>query len=232
MDDAMNDVTLLEEMKAAGLLSDEDVAHMTESDTAPTVSDDAAAEIEKEATHAVEKEALYAEQENTVTVIAPADVEPVTEHVEAEAKKPAVKRTARASSAGTLGAFAASVAGEKVYLTSDGDQINVAEFVDSINAKKVQEKAANFFAARHGSAALSVYTRVAIETLKEAGKLSAKSLADVYMKTGSGSKIYSPGTARSQAQQMTTLLAALKIVRPDGGSLVVNPDSTYWNSFA
>lgn len=98
-------------------------------------------------------------------------------------------------------------------------RIALLETIDNM-PKKIGEKAANLFAHVSRGAALSNYTRIAVNFLFSNDELTSKQLKDVYMTR------YSEGTASSQTTQMMNLLPALGIAIKSGGRLIPNPTST------
>lgn len=82
--------------------------------------------------------------------------------------------------------------------------------LDSINAKKVHEKAQNMVQAITTGKKLSGFTQLAVKKLLADGRISGKSLVEAYQADGK-----SLGTARAQSQQMTALFKALGIAQPD-----------------
>jgi len=90
------------------------------------------------------------------------------------------------------------------------DDASLKAALDSINAKKVAEKAQNVVQAITTGKKLSGFTQLAVKTLVSAGRVSGKTLVEAYQADGK-----SLGTARAQAQQMTALFKALGIAQPD-----------------
>lgn len=90
------------------------------------------------------------------------------------------------------------------------DDASLKAALDSINAKKVAEKAQNVVQAITSGKKLSGFTQLAVKTLVSAGRVSGKTLVEAYQADGK-----SLGTARAQAQQMTALFKALGIAQPD-----------------
>jgi transcriptional regulator with PAS, ATPase and Fis domain len=86
-----------------------------------------------------------------------------------------------------------------------------ADFSQLINesAKKVREKADNLIAAIESGRKLSRYTSIAVNELMASGKVSGKSLVDVYVNCGLGL-----GTARAQSQQITSLFKMAGLAAP------------------
>jgi hypothetical protein len=82
--------------------------------------------------------------------------------------------------------------------------------LDSINAKKVAEKASNLVQAVTSGKRLSGFTQLAVKKLVTEGRVSGKTLVEAYQQDGK-----SLGTARAQSQQMTALFKALGIAQPD-----------------
>lgn len=93
---------------------------------------------------------------------------------------------------------------------------------------KIQEKVVNFYAHLVNGAALSNYTRMALELLVKQGELTSKQLRDAYI-----ARPYSQGTANSQTTQLMKLLPTLGLAtREANGRLVANPDSTLLPMFS
>jgi hypothetical protein len=88
-----------------------------------------------------------------------------------------------------------------------------AQLVAGTTAKKIIEKAENLIAAVESGKKLSRYTSIAVKALIANGTVSGKSLVDTF--TGEGLGL---GTARSQAQQMTTLFKMAGIATANTGS--------------
>lgn len=231
------DPDLLREMQEAGYLSDDDLRSALTPVSPVNVTDEdrmsAAQELE---THEARQE-LYAEQESHADLVEPENE--VREASEVGTSKPKRERKARAASAGpkaprsprlsgfvSPGAYVASFVGSSVKLIDGDSEFDVQDLVDGIKALKIIEKACNLFDHFHKGKPLSVFTQIALDTLKREGQISGKRLVEVYMSTdkkGAGS--YGEGTARSQAQQEITLLKRVGIVT---GSGIANPNSTYW----
>lgn len=85
---------------------------------------------------------------------------------------------------------------------------------------KIQEKVVNFYAHLSNGAALSNYTKIAVDILVKQGEITSKSLRDAYI-----ARPYSVGTANSQCTQLMKVLQVLELAHKDGGKLVANPDS-------
>lgn len=159
---------------------------------------------------------------------------------EAQAKRKAPV-TRRISSHGLSKSQALAAAlGTKIndYLVLSGADagLDEAAMQASVEAKlveidtlpvKIQEKVVNFFAHLANGAALSNYTRMAIELLVKNGELSSKQLRDAYL-----ARPYSLGTANSQCTQMMKLLPVLGLAKRQGAVLVADSDSTLLPMFA
>lgn len=87
--------------------------------------------------------------------------------------------------------------------------------------KKIGEKTTNLYAHLAKGAALSNYTRIAINFLVQNDEMTSKQLKDTYL-----SRPYSDGTSSSQCTQLMHLLPALGIAIKSGGRLIPNPNST------
>jgi hypothetical protein len=239
--DANVDTVLFEQMKAEGLLTEEQIEQVF---TGDVLNDDQASELVEHVEEQIEREAIYAAQENGLSVSSLVEPEnapivlgstseehetgpaPAAKPPKKAPKTPSEKRVARVAAHGTLGAYVARVAGEEIELLKDGGLCDLQGIVNGINAKKIQEKAANFFTHFHAGTRLSVFTRLALAELKASNALNMKRLVEVYQ-TADG-KSYSVGTARSQAQQIVTLLRTLRVVKPDG---TPNEASSYWSRY-
>jgi len=99
-------------------------------------------------------------------------------------------------------------------------RVALLEQIDKM-PKKIGEKATNLFAHVSKGAALSNYTRIAINFLVQNDEMSSKQLKDAYL-----SRPYSEGTSSSQCTQLMHLLPALGIAIKSGGRLIPNPTST------
>lgn len=93
------------------------------------------------------------------------------------------------------------------------DEATLKANLDGINAKKVREKAENLIAAVQSGKKLSRYTADAVKHLKAQGRVSGKTLADMFQAEGLGL-----GTARAQSQQMTALFKCVGLAAPEAGS--------------
>lgn len=99
-------------------------------------------------------------------------------------------------------------------------RIALLEAIDKMPIK-IGEKATNLFAHIAKGAALSNYTRIAINFLVQNDEMTSKQLKDAFL-----SRPYSEGTSSSQTTQMMNLLPALGIAIKSGGRLIPNPTST------
>ena len=227
-------------VEAKPIVEDSDVEIITRHIEASVTRDEIYAEqqsVGQVSSIAVSDEDASDEEPEPVSVEAYDDEAPVAaEEAPAAIKKvrKAVKkgegpgrRVARMSGSTSMGAYAASVAGESIDLKFDGSlPVDTASLVDGINAVKIREKAVNFLDFFHAGKGLSVFTQAAMKKLTEDGKITAKGLIDSFRAK------YTDGTARSQAQQMTTILKVFGIVNVVGGDLVADPDSNYLRRFA
>lgn len=173
------------------------------------------------------REEVYAEQDSKVGIIerpasAPIAVMAKPKRVSA-AKATAPKREARFGTA-TAGSYVAGVMGDA----------EIASLVDGL-PKKVKEKAANLVDFLHKGRTLSVFTQVAVNIMKEEGKLSNERLVRAFTteatKRGMAAG-YSIGTARSQAGQQIALFGRLGLASNVGGALVPNAASPIWQKLA
>lgn len=93
------------------------------------------------------------------------------------------------------------------------DEAELKSRLDALNAKKVHEKVQNLIQTVEGrKSKLSRYTRDAVKLLAKDGKVSGKSLVEMFM-----AEDLSVGTARAQAQQMTALFKVVGAVAPTAG---------------
>ncbi len=225
---------LMQEMAAAGLLpppAEITVEDETESET-PEQDFAVTAPIPEAELEALEGELELADAKREVYAEQPAEgegfVEPVMvetlperepEAVEVPApveapkveRKPAAPRVSRFAIG--AGSYVAGLAGDP----------ELAAIVDGL-PKKVKDKAANLIEHVQKGKALSVYTQTAIGLVRDTGALTSKALVDAYLAQSkrSGGEGYSIGTARSQAQQMMTLLTRLGILVKSGDALAIN----------
>lgn len=150
------------------------------------------------------------------------------------AKKKAAPVTKRISSLGMSKSQALSKAlGTKLndFMTLNVNDVSLPAAVlqKKIDAKlaeidtlpiKIQEKVVNFFAHLSNGAALSNYTKMAVDILVKDREISSKTLRDAYV-----ARPYSLGTANSQCTQLMKLLVVLELADKSTGKLVANPDS-------
>ena len=163
---------------------------------------------------------------------APAEGEPAPESAsepEGETGAAPPAKTPRLTFASTSAALFHKIGDSELALVMDDAErpqveirAEIAGIVDG-SAKKVQEKALNLIACAVRGGTLSVYTKIALANLFEAGKITSADLAQAYRDNPDPS--YSDGTARAQSGQMMKLLPALKIAARAGSTLVVNEDS-------
>jgi hypothetical protein len=245
---------MLTEMRNQGIISNEDfeaqmaaaglAQHTAPEEVEVELGDEQIGQVEGVIEAIEHREAVYNAQESTVTVDSIVEATPGAP-VEAPAEKPkrvkkasgtpkapstGGKRVARAASHGTMGAYVATVLSSSAFELVEGDGlVDVGLLIDStIEAKKVREKAVNCFDAAFAGKKLSVYSQIAINELRTAGAISAKRLVELYQ-SGLGGKAYSIGTARSQAQQLVSVLKTLGIVTAD---MRANPSSTLLSKLA
>ena len=94
------------------------------------------------------------------------------------------------------------------------------EVIDAL-PKKVGEKATNLFDFLKTGEHLSVYTKIAFDLLLEKTTFTSEDLRAAMLAHG-----YTVGTSNSQAQQMMTLLPALKVGVRVKNIMTKNPEST------
>lgn len=94
--------------------------------------------------------------------------------------------------------------------------------------KKVGEKVLNLLCAINGKDNLSVYTKIAIELLKEKGPegMTTADLRQKYL-----DRPYSPGTSSAQSSQMFQLLPFLGIAKRSGNTMILNEESVFADMF-
>jgi len=151
----------------------------------------------------------------------------------AKIKAPKVARAARVvfskKSEAILAKLGTNPADAFVLETTDADlstddlKVKMDDTLAKIDtlAKKVQDKVVNIFAVVAGKSRLSGYTKIVVDALVEKGELTSKEAFEALAERG-----YKIGTARSQSNQMFTVLPILGIAVRDGKSLKVNPNST------
>ena len=127
------------------------------------------------------------------------------------------KRVGRAAAAGSLAAYAQSLFPIDTSI----------EPVVAALPKKCQEKAAGYFAHRAGKGKLSVFMQQALKAVHDMPSVTAAELVVLYQ--GSG---YSLGTARSQAQQMMTVLPAIGLATRSGATLTQTATADFWATFS
>ena len=111
-----------------------------------------------------------------------------------------------------------------------GNASKILALIDGMSAKKVREKAVNLIVNRDRPESVSIFTRLAVKRLLEAGSTTSAELAKLYRECGAnGGKGYSEGTARAQANQMMALLPELKVASRDGKVLTLDKDSIIAN---
>lgn len=93
------------------------------------------------------------------------------------------------------------------------------EVIDAL-PKKVGEKATNLFDFLKTGEHLSIYTKIAFDLLLEKGTFTSEDLRAAMLAHG-----YTKGTSDSQAQQMMTLLPALKVGVRVKNLMTKNPES-------
>ena len=93
------------------------------------------------------------------------------------------------------------------------------EIIDAL-PKKVGEKATNLFDFLKTGGHLSVYTKIAFDLLLEKSTFTSEDLRAAMLAHG-----YTTGTSNSQAQQMMTLLPALKVGVRVKNLMTKNPES-------
>lgn len=188
--------------------------------------------LEAEATAAEIKSTAYKEQEAEQPAAGnddPSNVTPIT--TAKTSRAPRVSRAAGAKASAVLSSVMDEPALLRVACLVNGDVEDVST-VDTLKstvdnlAKKVGDKAVNLLRWQHDPKKLQGYTRLGVEHLLEHSTISSKSLTEHFQKSG-----YTIGTARSQANQLMSLLPALKVASKSGRELTVNADSTIVASF-
>lgn len=198
--------------------------------------------LAQELDDADKRENLYAEQSSSIDIVDQAML-PTISAIEASTyidSKPAKakrvprekkastgtgKRVSRATSAGSVADYVARIAGAQIELMP-GVSVDTVPLVDSLPVK-IREKTANFADFLFGGKRLSVFSQIAVKTLKDEGRISGKRLVELYQ--SASPKAYSIGTARSQSQQLVSLMRTLHITNTDG---TVNDDSVLWSKMS
>lgn len=170
----------------------------------------------------------YEEQDSTT------DPEPDAEDVKAKTNTKKVKPRVSTSGLKPQAALRARY-GKKVYelvtindsdaaLSDEKLESQVDQYLNHFDtlAKKVGEKVNNFFMHINGDATLSVYSKIAIDLLKESGEMTTADLRKAYQ---SDPYNYKVGTANAQSSQMMTLLPELGLADRDGTKLTLSESS-------
>ncbi|MBE0438080.1 MAG: hypothetical protein IBX56_20055 [Methylomicrobium sp.] len=178
---------------------------------------------------AEESAPLPDKKEESVEIAAP---EIATDEIEAPAPKDDVKKSTPPSVkiANRLGVFDFV---DLTLLTPTCGGLPEDERLETFNttidglAKKVGEKAVNFFTYLKTGGGLNEVTARAIKVMKRDGQLVGGDEGNLVKELLT--KPYSLKTARSQGSQMLQLFTALKIgVRTSRGTLVLNEESIIW----
>lgn len=179
-------------------------------------------EIEAAATVEATKSAAYAEQPGEETEV-------TTAAASGKSAAPRAARPSRAAGASPFDVVKAAVnddeALQRVAMLVTADEPS-AELVDdlakTINnlAKKVGDKASNLLRHKSQPAKLQKYTRLGMDLLIDKGSVTSADLTKHLQSSG-----YTIGTARSQANQLMSLLPALKIADKSGRTIAIRPDS-------
>lgn len=225
----MTDSELDEELKM--LLADatnetavveEPIIDMDELDAAATVAEvKSAAYADQDAANDPDAGSASAEVEETTATATPART----------SRAPRVSRAAGAKSSSVLGSVMTEDALLKAACLVEGDTES-PETTDALKttvdglAKKVGDKAVNLLRYQNEPKKLQNYTRVGLEYLLSNGSASSKDLTELLQKRG-----YTIGTARSQANQLMSLLPALKVADKMGRGLTVNSQSLIAKNF-
>jgi len=232
------DIEMLTEMLDQGIISQEDFdAQMATASLAPhtepeeieiELGDEQISRIEGVIEATEHREAAYASQESTVTVDsiveatpgAPVEAPKRDKKASGTPKAPKApstgggKRVARATSAGSMGAWVSGLA-STIELVDGEDPVDTIGLIDGIAAKKVQEKAVGLATHFINGSKLSVYTRIGFDVLVRDGNLSSNNLVKAFQ-AGVDGKPYSLGTARSQAQQIVSILRLFRVIDDKG----------------
>lgn len=214
---AIDDATLDAELEA--LIGDATEAAET---TAEAVAEDVDIDLEEiEAAAAAEtlKQEAYAEQEAEEADAAVATVTPIAKSRAPRSSVSGMKPSAAIEK--VLGEEGLARAAMLVTGEQESPEITqqLKDTVDSL-AKKVGDKAVNLLRYAGQPNKLQGYTRLGIEHLINAGDANSRSLTDHLQAQG-----YTIGTARSQANQLMSLLPALGIATRSGKQLTLNKDS-------
>lgn len=219
---AQIDANIDDELEA--LLADATVATAEEEE----IDDKALEEIDAQAAIAASKEEAYAEQEGEVADPT-AKVTPIS-----AAKKPRTPRVSRAAGAKPSDVLAqvldTAQLAQAACLVSG--EVASEELTDSLMttinglAKKVGDKAVNLLRHNENPAKLQKYTVIGLNTLIAGGDATSRTFTDALMAAG-----YTIGTARSQANQLMSLLPALKVAEKNGRQLTLREDSVIREKF-
>lgn len=143
---------------------------------------------------------------------------------------PAAKK-ARAASTPRVARDLSSLPAEAFVLTTeipaDLEANKTAVIGSQPTQKKIAEKFENILMSVAAGKTPSTYTMDCYRILKAKGEVTQGELVTALqgITRKDGSKTYGEGTARSQAGQIMTLFAALKIATRSGQKLTLNPDS-------
>jgi hypothetical protein len=161
------------------------------------------------ATDGTEETVEVMETEDVQVELEPEDEDAVLAELDAEEDDqpaPAAKKSGRKSTPKQP----AAVVRQFCDVADHIDAADLKTRLDSINAKKVAEKAQNLVSCIETGKKLSGFTALAVRELTAKGRVSGKSLVEAFQADGK-----SLGTARAQAQQMTALFKTLGIATPD-----------------
>ena len=179
--------------------SDEDILAALEA-ADPVETEDGGTKVETEVVvEAVEEIDVSLEEQDEDAILAALEADTDT------TATPKKKRAAKPK-----GTVAAAPARAFCDVADHLDDASLKAALDGIKAVKIAEKAQNVVLAITSGKKLSGFTKLAVKTLVNSGRISGKTLVEAYQADGK-----SLGTARAQAQQMTSLFKVLGIAQPD-----------------
>jgi len=183
----------------------------------------------------VAKDAAYAAQEAAAELAVKTNKVVATEKPKEKSAKKAAKPNTGSTATLLKSAAVRHKLGEACYevcildtqmaaLTGSDLKAAVDQVIDGTDQlpKKVGEKVLNLLCAVNGKDNLSVYTKIAIDLLKEKGDagMTALDLRQKYLE-----RPYSSGTSSAQSSQMFQLLPYLGIATRSGQTMTISKDS-------
>jgi hypothetical protein len=141
------------------------------------------------------------------------DEEEILSQLEGDENAPAADASADPAATTTTRKKREPKAAAPTRVFTDVAAIDPAAFktnLDGSTAKKVNEKVSNLQGAIERGIKLSRYTQLAVKTLVADGKVSGKSIREMFEANG-----LSKGTAAAQSQQMTALFKIVGLATPD-----------------